>query len=108
MNTAPKTSLRLITSALALAAGLAIGAVAGAAVAGPATELGYQRTDVVRAPDRQDTPPSFHLFTNLGAAYRSLRVIDGLLNVLIGGGNSVALQPVSIRGDSSECVGTED
>ena len=60
MNTA-KTSLRLITSALALAAGLAIGAVAGAAVAMPATDtdlygvptafsVTHQRFDVVRAP----------------------------------------------------------
>ena len=50
MNTAPKTSLRLIASALALAAGLAISAVSGTAVAQSVTELGYQRSDVVRAP----------------------------------------------------------
>lgn len=60
MNTA-KTSLRLIASALALAAGLAIGAVASAAVAMPATDIdlygvptafsvAHQRFDVVRAP----------------------------------------------------------
>lgn len=50
MNPAPKTSLRLVTSALALAVGLAMSTVSGAAVAAPANELGYQRTDVVRAP----------------------------------------------------------
>jgi hypothetical protein len=40
MNTAPKTSLRLTASALALAAGLAISAISGAAVAQPATYRG--------------------------------------------------------------------
>lgn len=61
MNNAAKTSLRLIVPALALAAGLAIGTVSGAAVAMPATDidlyavptafaLTQQRFDVVRAP----------------------------------------------------------
>ncbi len=57
MNTAPKTSLRLITSALALAAGLAISTVSGAAVAQPVTEIGYQRTNVARAPVRAGNEP---------------------------------------------------
>ncbi len=62
MNTAPKTSLRLTASALAVAAGLAISTFSGAALAQPATEayfyagtqpatgLAYQRTEVVQAP----------------------------------------------------------
>jgi hypothetical protein len=62
MNTAPKTSLRLTASALALAAGLAISAISGAAVAQPvsdvyayagtqpATGVAYQRIEVAHAP----------------------------------------------------------
>ena len=50
MNPAPKTSFRLVTSALALAVGLAVSTVSGAVVAAPATEHAYQRTDVVHAP----------------------------------------------------------
>ena len=89
MNNAPKTSLRLTASALALAAGLAISTVSGAAVAQPVTELGYQRTDVVRAPvTRRGGAPQPGDPADFGLS--SERPVD------------VALAPVTRRGGAPE------
>ena len=88
MNTAPKTSLRLITSALALAAGMAIGTVSGTAFAEPPTELGYQRTDIVRAP----------VTRRGGAPERGVPTAFGLTDQRF----DVARAPVTRRGGAPE------